>query len=169
MRIREAIIEDAAGIARVQVDSYRASYAGIWPETELVRLSYVEQEQDWRDWISANPGDVLHVAELTAGDIVGYALARCGPTGLALYDSELIALHVLAPYQRQGLGRRLVAATAKELQGRGCKSLVLWVLKENRAREFYERLGGQFLGEQKLSGSKSEVAYGWPAIDTLTA
>ena len=138
MRIRGAMIEDAAGIARVQVDSYRTAYAGIWPESVLGRLSYGEQEQDWRDWISANPDDVLYVAELDTGEIVGYALARCGPTGVVPYDSELIALHVLVPYQRQGWGRRLVATLAKELRGRGCKSLMVWVLEENRARGFYE-------------------------------
>ena len=167
MRIRGAMIEDAAGIARVQVDSYRTAYAGIWPESVLGRLSYGEQEQDWRDWISANPDDVLYVAELDTGEIVGYALARCGPTEIAPYDSELIALHVLLPHQRQGWGRSLVATIARELQDRGCKSLMLWVLQENRARRFYERLGGKLLNRQKLSGSKPEVAYGWLVIDVL--
>ena len=89
MRIRQAKLGDAAGIARVQVDSYRVAYAGIWPAAVLDRLSYREQERDWRDWITANPDDVLYLAELSTGEIVGYALGRCGPTEIAPYDSEV--------------------------------------------------------------------------------
>ena len=100
---------------------------------------------------------------------MGYALARPGPTEILGYESELIALHVLGPYQRQGLGRGLVAAMAKELQSRGSESLMLWVLKENRARGFYERLGGQLLAEEKMSWvGSSEVAYGWRRIEVLS-
>ena len=169
MRIREAMIDDAVGLARVQVDSYRSSYAGIWPEAVLEGLSYREQEQDWRDWIKSNPGDALYVAELVSGEIVGYALARPGPTEILGYDSELIALHVLGPYRRQGLGRGLVAAMAKELQSRGSESLMLWVLEENRARGFYQRLGGQLLAERKMSwADRPEVAYGWRRIEVLS-
>ena len=168
MQVRGATIEDAGGLARVQVDSYRSAYVGVWPRAVLDSLSFEEQEQDWRNWIRSNPDDLLYVAELSAGEAVGYALARSGPTGILGYDSELIALHVLDPYQRQGLGRRLVAAIAKELQMRGSESLMLWVLKENRARGFYERLGGQLLADQKISwAGRLEVAYGWPKIEVL--
>ena len=99
---------------------------------------------------------------------MGYALARPGPTEILGYDGELLALHVLGPYQRQALGRRLVAPLAKELQIRGSQSLMLWVLKEDRARGLYERLGGQLLAEEKMSWvGGSEVAYGWPGIEVL--
>ena len=45
--------DEGTGIARVQVDSYRAAYAGIIPQRYLDQFSYEEQEQDWRDWITA--------------------------------------------------------------------------------------------------------------------
>ena len=168
MQVRCATIDDAGGLARVQVDSYRSAYAGMWPEAVLDGLSYGEQEQDWRDWMRSNPDDLIYVAELGSGEVVGYALARPGPTEILGYDSELIALHVLAPYERQGVGRSLVAAVARALQSRGSQSLMLGVLKENRARGFYERLGGQLLAEEKMSWvGGSEVAYGWPRIEVL--
>jgi GNAT superfamily N-acetyltransferase len=168
VRIRKAKIDDSAGLAKVQVDSYRTAYAGIFPQAYLDQFSYEEQEQDWRDWISSRPEDVLYVAVLEPGGIVAYALARPGPTQIAPYDSELMALHVVRPHQRQGIGRWLVAAVAGQLQQKGCSSLMLWVLEENRARGFYERLGGHLLGESKVSWcEKLEVAYGWPEIEML--
>jgi len=167
VRIRQATIEDSAGIARVQVDSYRTAYAGIFLQAYLDGFTYEEQEQDWRDWISSSSEDLLYVAELDTGEIVGYALARPDRGAVSPYDSELIALHVRGPYQRQGLGRRLVAAVAKRLAQRGSRSLMLWVLEENRARGFYERLGGQLLDERQVSGGRPEVAYGWSAIEVL--
>jgi ribosomal protein S18 acetylase RimI-like enzyme len=167
VRIRPAMIEDSAGIARVQVDSYRTAYAGIFSRAYLEQFTYEEQEQDWRDWNSSRPEDLLYVAELDTGEIVGYALARPDPGAPPPYDSELIALHVRGPYQRQGLGRSLVAAVAEQLAQRGSRSVMLWVLEENRARGFYERLGGRLLDERQVSGGQPEVAYGWPAIGTL--
>ncbi len=167
MRIREATIEDSAGIARVQVDSYRTAYAGMFSQAYLDRFGYEEQEQDWRDWISTRPEDLLHVAEVETGEIVGYALARPGPSGVPPYDSELVALHVLGYHQWQGLGRRLVAAVAERLAQQGSRSMMLWVLEANESRGFYERLGGQLLDEKQMSGGQPEVAYGWLAIEDL--
>jgi ribosomal protein S18 acetylase RimI-like enzyme len=167
VHIRLARVEDSAGLAHVQVDSYRTAYAGIMPQDYLDHFTYEEQEQDWRDLLSAEMDDVLLVAETGAGEIVGYALGRA-KGDIAPYDSELVALHVRCPHQRQGIGRQLVAAMARSLQQRGCASLMLWVLQENRARGFYERLGGQLLDESKQSGAGPlEVAYGWPAIERL--
>jgi ribosomal protein S18 acetylase RimI-like enzyme len=168
VKIRKAKIEDSAGLAKVQVDSYRTAYTGIFPQAYLDQFSYEEQEQDWRDWIVSRSEDLLYVAEDATGEIVGYALARPGPREIAPYDSELIALHVIRSHQRQGIGRWLVAAVAGQLWQEGCGSLMLWVLEENRARGFYERLGGKLLGESQVNGCDTiEVAYGWPSIRVL--
>jgi len=167
VRIRKATIEDSAGIAGVQVDSYRTAYAGIFPQAYLDQFTYQEQEQDWRDWISSRPEDLLYVAELETGQIVAYVLARPGLCDVPPYDSELVALHVRSIYQRQGVGRRLLAAVAERLAQLGSRSMMLWVLEENRARGFYERLGGRLLDAKQMSGGQPEVAYGWLAIEAL--
>jgi ribosomal protein S18 acetylase RimI-like enzyme len=125
MQIRKVRMQDCASIARVQVDSYRTAYAGILPQEYLAHFSYTEQEQDWRDLLSSEQRDILSVAETGAGEIVGYALGRPGQSDIVPYDGELAALHVRRPYQRQGIGRRLVAAIAKQLGRRGCSSLML--------------------------------------------
>jgi len=173
MNIRQATIEDSVGIARVQVDSYRAAYAGIFPQPYLEHFTYEEETQDWRDLLSGASADVLYVAEAETGEIVGYALGRPGPTDVPTYDSELVALHVRGAYQRQGVGRRLIAAVAMRLKQEGCTSLLLWTLAQNPSRALYERLGGQLLGEKDWGDNEEfgvavqEVAYGWASIEQL--
>ena len=173
MRIREANLADCAGIARVQVDSYQTAYASILPQEYLAHFTYEEQEQDWRDLLSADQHDLLYVAESDSGEIVGYALGRAQGDQDTDYGSELVALHVRLPHQRQGIGGRLIAAVAERLKQQGCRSLTLWVLDKNPARSFYERLGGRRFGEKPWVNNDEfgldiqEIAYGWPDITSL--
>jgi hypothetical protein len=55
--VRQATIGDSCGLARVQVDSYRRAYAGIFPPSYLAHFTYEEQEQDWHDLLSMVPSD----------------------------------------------------------------------------------------------------------------
>jgi GNAT superfamily N-acetyltransferase len=172
MQIRRASIRDSAGIARVQVDSYRTAYAGILPQAYLDRFTYEEQEQDWCDLLSSRKQDIVYVAE-DAGEITGYALGRAAQSEIEQYDSELVALHVRRPHQQRGSGRQLVAMIAEQLRQQGCSALMLWVLAANPARSFYERLGGKLVGERRVNLGEDvtavEVAYGWPDIQSLCA
>lgn len=167
-KIRLATVEDSAALARIQVDSYRMAYAGILPPDYLNHFSYEEQTQDWRDLLGGVMTDVLYIAGNAAGEVVGYAVGRPGPTNLAGYDCELVSLHVRRADQWQGIGRQLVRVTAAWLQAHGCTSLMLWVLKQNPSRAFYEQLGGRLIGEQTIMLGDDvqavEVAYGWPEI-----
>jgi ribosomal protein S18 acetylase RimI-like enzyme len=65
------------------------------------------------------------------------------------------------------VGRQLLRVIALELKRKGCASLMLWVLEENAARKFYERIGGRLLSARKISQGMREVAYGWAAIVSL--
>ena len=53
IQIRQATPADAAAIARVHVDSWRSSYAGVVPEEILSGLSYQEREALWDDILTA--------------------------------------------------------------------------------------------------------------------
>jgi hypothetical protein len=47
VRIRKAKLEDSAGLARVQVDSYRTAYADIFPQDYLDHFSYEASMNGW--------------------------------------------------------------------------------------------------------------------------
>jgi hypothetical protein len=61
---------------------------------------------------------------------------------------------------------------AEELRRQGFRNMVVWVLRENPACGFYQRVGGVQVAEQPIEiGGKAlpEVAYGWPDIGVLCA
>src|SRR5207253_1919679 len=79
-------------------------------------------------------------------------------------DAEIYALYVLQSHQQRGVGRALVRACARHFVRNGLFGFYLWVLKANRARLFYEALGGEVVGErtEKLGRHDfAEIAYGW--------
>ena len=139
MNIRLATPADSAGIARVQVDSYLNTYAQIFPKKYLAHFSYEEQEQDWQDWFAAHQHP-LFVAVTAQDEVAGYALGQQNAKEIIPYQSELVALHVRATDQHQGLGRGLIGAVSQALAAQGFKSMFLWVLAENPACKFYEKL-----------------------------
>jgi len=172
MPIRPATPADSAALARIQVDSYRAAYAGILPADYLAAFTYEDQTQDWRDLLSADTPegerDLLYVAIDAAGEVVGYGLGRISSD--EPYPAEIVALHVRRDRQGQGHGHQLMAELARHFRARGIETVILWVLAGNsRARAIYEHLGGLLTGERTIPLSDDpdpvtaqEVAYVWP-------
>lgn len=158
-------------MARVHVDAWRTTYAGIVPDEHLANLSYERAEANWVKYLSDPRGETHgFVVEAESGQII--ALASCGPPQepVAGYDGELYVIYVLKPFQGMGHGRLLVTKVADDLAARGCHSLVVWVLKDNPACRFYERLGGRPITEKAVEiGGRAllDVAYGWPDLAAL--
>jgi ribosomal protein S18 acetylase RimI-like enzyme len=183
MKIRPATAQDAAALAQIQVNSYRTAYAGLMPADYLARFTLEEQEQDWRNLLAEPTGNVQLVAETDRGEIAGYAVGRRGPVEVpalqagtelpaGAYGAELVSLHVCQALQNRGIGRALARAAAQALHSQGCTSLVLFVLAGNPACTFYQRLGGQCVGEKRWTMDEFdfevvEMAYGWPEIAAL--
>jgi GNAT superfamily N-acetyltransferase len=175
MQIRKAVVEDAPALARIQVDSYRSAYAGILPDEFLAHFTYAEQAQDWRDLVDSEGPALLLVAVEEDGRICGYALGNPAAHSLPGCDSELDAIHVRKERHGSGVGHALIRAMAQLMREAGCDRMGLWVLAQNiPARAFYERMGGQYMGERTiLLGDDDiraqEVSYSWPEIDVLCA
>lgn len=112
------------------------------------------------------------VAEDEVGNIAGFANAGPPRPEIKGFESELYAIYVLKEQQGKGTGRKLVEATAREMEGRGIRSMMLWVLKDNEgSRRFYEALGGQLLDEKQFElgdTTLTEVGYGWQDIGVLS-
>jgi ribosomal protein S18 acetylase RimI-like enzyme len=175
LTVRSATPADAAEIAGIHVDTWRAAYGGIVPQDYLASLSYEESEEMWRRTTSEGGGNAgcVFVAE-EGGTPFGFSSGRPRTRfsqGLAEFKGVLDTLYVLPSRQRAGAGRQLVSAVAGHLTECGVSSMVLWVLEENKiARRFYESLGGTLIGEDslELGGAElSEVAYGWKDLDVL--
>lgn len=169
MIVREASLDEAPGIARVHVDTWRTTYGGIVPEDYLAKLSYETRESRWLQMLStaAENNHFIYVAEDGGGQIVGFADGGSERTSNPVYKGELYAIYINNTYQRQGIGRRLTLSVVERLRLEGFQSMLVWVLADNQACRFYEALGGQKVYEQQIEIGGvmlNEAAYGW--IDT---
>jgi ribosomal protein S18 acetylase RimI-like enzyme len=169
--IRKARPEDAPGIAKVHVDTWRSTYTGIIPDDYLDKLSYDQAENMWRQRISSlEPPGLIYVVEIPEGVIVGFATGGPERTGDHSYDSEIYAIYVLKQFQGRGIGRRLTSAMCQRLTQEGFQSLLIWVLEKNPSRGFYEKLRGENVAEQEIEiggVSLPEVGYEWEDIREL--
>lgn len=162
--IRPAKPEDAAGIARVHVDSWRSTYRGIIPNDFLDNLSVDRRTSQWQRTLDhLSPSEPVFVCE-QAGLILGFI--SCGPpqTEMPGFDSEVLAIYLLASEQGKGLGRQLFELGTQALQAHGAQACMLWVLADNPSRGFYEHLGGKEISRRtiEIAGQPlGEIAYGW--------
>lgn len=160
--VRTARLDDAGPIARLDVETWQAAYAGILGTPYLAGLSAARRETGWTNMIRREPRDV-HVAVNGEGDVVGFG--SCGSArGELDFTSEVFTLYVAPDWQNQGVGRHLLLAMFADLVARGHKSTIIWVLRENPARFFYRRLGGAEVRHKLLPFNGTQVAasgYGW--------
>lgn len=160
--IRQARPGDARGIARLDVETWRTTYAGMLSTGYLVGLSERRREAGWRSVILREPRDV-RVAVDAPGIIAGFG--SCGPNrGERAFAGEVFTLYVAPDRQNQGIGRRLLIALFRRLVAAQRHSAILWVLRDNPSRFFYERLGAHQVSRKALAvgGMAIEaIAYGW--------
>jgi GNAT superfamily N-acetyltransferase len=142
--IRRATVRDALGLARVHVQSWLETYAGLMPQSLLDSITVEGRQRQWEQTFQ-HDNDVL-VAELESA-IVGFA--SIGPPRETGVDIELFTLYLLKTAQGRGVGKALWNAAFEAARARAAKTLGLWVLETNPTRGFYERMGGE-LGTRKL-------------------
>jgi GNAT superfamily N-acetyltransferase len=150
--VRLARAGDAAGLARVQVASWRCGFAGIVPTELLAELTSEEAEQVWRDrWRDAitNPPTSRHrvlaaVDGSPSRELAGFASA--GPATdtdrWAGTDGEVYELRISPERTGQGHGGRLLHAVADTLIEDGFHTVSIWALEADTAlRRFLESSG----------------------------
>ena len=171
--IRAASPLDAAPLATVHRESWRTTYAGILPLDVIARQAGRKSEAVWRNRLAASRGvQATWLAERPGEGIVGFATCGGAREPIEGLEAEIFALYVLQPQQRRGAGRALVRAAARHFVRNGYFGFYLWVLKANRARLFYEALGGQEIAERTERLGKhpfAEIAYGWHDLTSLVA
>jgi GNAT superfamily N-acetyltransferase len=169
MQIRQAGPKDAHAIARVHLESWKTTYPGIIPQSYIDGLKVENGIRNWQERLTQDDGPAVFVAEDEAG-VFGFAAGGKMMHPVDGFDGELGAIYLLASHQKKGAGAALVRRVARGLAERRFRSMVVWVLKANPARGFYERIGGVLVAEQgiEIGGvTLPEVAYGWRDVHTL--
>ena len=172
MLIREATHIDIPALSKVHVDTWKTTYKDIIPDEYLANLSYERREKGWHQVFKMTPkgNNFTYVAEDKSGEIVGFANGGLERTCDQLYKGELTAIYIRQSSQRNGIGRNLVQVVVERLAQLDIYSMLVWVLVDNPACQFYAALGGELVYEKELTiGGKSliEVAYGWTNTQNL--
>jgi L-amino acid N-acyltransferase YncA len=172
MIVRDATHDDVPAIARVHVDTWRTTYQGIVPDERLASLSYEKRANGWHQILnhSSEDGNFTYVAEDECGHVIGFANGCPERTGHPVYKGELTSIYILESCQKKGVGRCLVRAVVERLSQSGIYSMLVWVLADNPACQFYAALGGQRVQEKEIEICRKpliEIAYGWTDIAVL--
>lgn len=171
---RRARPGDAEGIARVYVESWQSTYAGLLPDDVLLSMDAERRESRWwrRSLTRAPHRHFIQVAEHRDAGIIGFASGGPARDRRIDHAGEIYTLYLLDDWHGIGIGKRLFIETAARLEPVHGASLAVWVLAGNPNRFFYEALGGKMiarrpgrLGDETIE----EVAYGWESIQSLLA
>ncbi|BDZ49718.1 N-acetyltransferase [Frondihabitans sucicola] len=156
--VRDAVVDDATGIARVHVDSWRETYAGVLNERFFSEDAFQRRAAFWSTYLQLDPRPgFLAVAE-TGGRIVGFAnsgesIGVDAEHGFpAARPITLFSIYLLAQQQGTGAGQALHDSVI------GGRPAQLWVLQGNdRATAFYERNGFAFDGAEFVDPRDSNL------------
>jgi GNAT superfamily N-acetyltransferase len=173
IHVRSATEADAEGIARVHIETWQATYAGVLPDTFLIGMSQADMARQARANITAGAGSIVtlvveHRGIAASGEILGFGSAGPARDVNLLYDGEIYTLYIGSDWQGQGVGKMLLGALFRTLYERGMEDALLWVLAANPSRFFYQHMGGVPIGrrEERLAGQTfPALAYGWPDLE----
>jgi GNAT superfamily N-acetyltransferase len=180
LKVRAAVVDDAAAMGRVMVLAYLSAHRGQLPDA-----AWQKRVAEWTPDVSARAwarllteradGDharvVLLVAEDDTGDLVALVLGTEVDDDASGLTAKIDALYVLPDLQGQGIGRRLLQVAASELAALGFSTLHIGVLTANLpARRFYQAMGGHEVGQRTFDEEGyllPETVYTWADIAAL--
>jgi len=172
IKIRAATSEDTPAIAAIQLICLRSVFQGIVCPTYLDSLTLENREKVWNNIFARDDTKAVRLVAVDEhNQPIGCAVAGRSRDSNIAYDAELYAIYVLPHYQKQKIGTWLLHTVISELLKNNVCTLYLWVIEQNSACIFYEKLHAQTLNiRQRASfgdGHLVEKAYGWDNLETL--
>lgn len=168
--IRKAETSDIPTIAALHIEGWKGAYGGIVDQGYLDSLTVDQRIADWTQWMGSGESEVFVAEE--EGKAAGFVVigrTKTPPPGSSpirpSHSGEIYALYLHPDMWRRGIGTALIKHAARELKERKHSAVCLWVLDKNdRAKAFYEKMGGQKIGNKMIEIGPSklkEICYGW--------
>lgn len=167
IEIRAARPADAAAIADIHVDAWQVAHAGVLSVDSAPDQGYDARLAEWKKTLVRSPQGIFLAEDDKLGPM---GFVSCGLAHEAIrieagsFRGEIYALYVRPVCQGLGLGKELFEAALVNLGRAGFSAVMLRVLADNPSAGFFERMGGQPIGERmvELGGQTlREIAYGW--------
>jgi ribosomal protein S18 acetylase RimI-like enzyme len=152
--VRPAMIDDAAGIANVHLNSWREAYEGFMPKSYLdsLPLSFQRRMNWWKACLlTPEKGRRLWVAESEKHGVVGFSSIEAPRDAEFAKSGELTCIYLLRAYHGAGIGYQLLRNAFEGVSEQGYDSAYCWVLKDNPSIAFYEKTGAEVLDREKTA------------------
>lgn len=166
LSVRAARPEDAADLARIYIEAWHDTYAGIIRHTMLQAMSHKAHTARLAAAIKnaeRNQGAVLVAQDAHHGAIGLCSLGPARDKALGL-DGEVYTLYVAPSFLGRGAGRALLTTTFEIFKAHAMSSCVIWAHARNNACFFYEAMGGMRVATRttRLFGEPTpEIGFGW--------
>lgn len=157
-------ISDLDEIIDLHTRSWQEHYRGILSDEYLDETIITERRDVWESRFEIlNPNQIIITAKVEN--------SMCGFACHFLHYHEeyghyLDNLHVNSSYQGLGIGRKLIQLSKRHCQQFDDKPYYLWVFSKNeKAIQFYDRMGGIAITEEEFScpdgGKANALLYQW--------
>lgn len=154
--VRDAVAADIPAIAELHVTTWNATYNTSRGPTVAVRT------WQWtRVFAEENRQDFVVVLEDRNKRLIGFTW---GKPNEGEFGGQLSKIYLRWEYHGLGLGRRMMAETARRFLDRGITSFILFAELSNPTLGFYDRMGGERLLDDH---GQFNGAYGWRDVRTL--
>jgi ribosomal protein S18 acetylase RimI-like enzyme len=153
---RDAVAADIPALAELHVTTWNATYnttRGPTIATRTWQWNQVFAKESRRDFVL--------VLEDRNGRLIGFTW---GKPHEGDFEGELSKIYLRWEYHGLGLGRRMMAETARRFLERGIQSFILFAELSNPTLGFYDRMGGERLLDDR---GKFDGGYGWRDARTL--
>lgn len=154
--VRDAVAADIPALSELHVTTWNATYRTSRGPSVSTRV------RQWTEVFAREPRcDFIVVLEDRNGRLIGFAAGRPYHGEFA---GQLSKIYLRWEYHGLGLGRRLMAETARRFLDRGIESFVLFAERSNPTIGFYDRMEGERLVDERglFTG-----AYAWRDVRKL--
>ena len=159
IKIRNATLEDIESVAKLHVDSWHETYAGIISQDYLDNMKNNLEKRIQR---MKNEFNLRTMIVVTLNDeIVGFSefvFSNEFSKDLDI-DCELCGLYIKNGYKHLGLGSIVFEYVTNLFKEQNKKKMGLWCVKENEpAISFYKKKGGEFTKEKMFTIADKEYS-----------
>ena len=153
---RDAVAADIPALAELHVTTWNATY------NTTRGPSIATRTWQWNDIFAKEPRrDFVLVLADRNGRLIGFTW---GKPDEGEFEGQLSKIYLRWEYHGLGLGRRMMAETARRFLDRGIHSFILFAELSNPTLGFYDRMGGERLLDDR---GQFTGAYGWRDVRSL--
>jgi ribosomal protein S18 acetylase RimI-like enzyme len=153
---RDAVVSDIPALAELHVTTWNATYRTTKGPTVATRTS------QWNEVFSKqHRRDFVVLLANRDGQLIGFTW---GKPHEGEFPGQVSKIYLRWEYHGLGLGRRMLAETARRFRDRGIESFVLFTELSNPTVGFFDQMGGERLLDEH---GRFVGAFAWRDMRTL--